>query len=352
MAITKPPVLPAWAESGDKVTPSNAEIQVGWPLSSIPPSRQRFNWLLNFLANGIRYFSRRGLPDYDAAETYMIGDRIIGDDGKTYRSLIDNNTGQTPSAQPTKWERWGITFSEFAANVTTPPQFDNDISLATTEFVQRALGNVRATYSRTGNQVLEVVDIGCHIVAGHDSADRGYTMPPLSALPIGASLEITNLSGKLINLLHRSGSGLFIGAADSSGTATSFAIKDRQSIVAKKYSENTWLVTGSADEYASALFSASIATSGYQRLPSGLIIQWVQGATSAAVEVSEVVTLPITFPNSNLFSSVSSLNAATSTYADTNYHVVSKTTSQVTVFRQQSPPNSVALAPLVFAIGY
>lgn len=109
MAITKPPVLPAWAESGDKVTPSNAEIQVGWPLSSIPPSRQRFNWLLNFLANGVRYFTRRGLPDYDAAETYMTGDRIIGDDGKTYRSLIDNNIAQTPSAQPTKWELWALT---------------------------------------------------------------------------------------------------------------------------------------------------------------------------------------------------------------------------------------------------
>lgn len=109
MAITKPPVLPSWAEAGDKIQPSNAEIQAGWPLSSIPPSRQRFNWLLNFLANGIRYFTRRGLPDYDAAETYMTGDRVIGNDGKTYRSLIDNNTAQTPSAQPTKWELWALT---------------------------------------------------------------------------------------------------------------------------------------------------------------------------------------------------------------------------------------------------
>ena len=101
------------------------------------------------------------------------------------------------------------------------------------------------------------------------------------------------------------------------------------------------------------LFSAnSLASAGYQKLPSGLIIQWAQGATSTAGEVSEVVTLPITFPNSNLFSSVSSLNATAAQSADTNYHVVSKTTSQVTVFRQQNPPNSGALAPLVFAIGY
>lgn len=115
MAITKPPVLPAWAESGDRVTPSNAEIQVGWPLSSIPPSRQRFNWLLNYLANAVRYFSRRGIPDYDVAETYMIGDRIIGDDGKTYRSLIDTNLAQTPSTSPTKWEEWAPTLARFAA---------------------------------------------------------------------------------------------------------------------------------------------------------------------------------------------------------------------------------------------
>lgn len=119
MAITKPPVLPAWADAGDKVQPSNAELSVGWPVSSTPPSRQRFNWVLNYVANAVRYFSRRGMPDYDAAETYMIGDRIIGDDGKTYRSLIDNNTAQTPSASPTKWERWGFSLADFGSNAQT-----------------------------------------------------------------------------------------------------------------------------------------------------------------------------------------------------------------------------------------
>lgn len=117
MALTKPPVLPAWAEAGDKVQPSNAEIQAGWPLSNVPPSRQRFNWLLNFLANGIRYLTRRGMPDYGADETYMIGDRVIGDDGKTYRSIQDNNTGNTPSASPLWWERWGFGASELSTEL-------------------------------------------------------------------------------------------------------------------------------------------------------------------------------------------------------------------------------------------
>jgi phage-related tail fiber protein len=117
MALTKPPVLPPWAESGDKVQPSNAEIQTGWPLSSIPPSRQRFNWLLNFLANGVRYLTRRGIPDYGPDETYMIGDRIVGDDGKTYRSVLDNNINNTPSTSPLWWERWGYGASELSAEL-------------------------------------------------------------------------------------------------------------------------------------------------------------------------------------------------------------------------------------------
>jgi hypothetical protein len=107
MPITKPPVLPTWADTGDKVQPTNAEIQAGWPLSAVPPSRQRFNWLQNFLFNAVRYFSRRGLPDYDAAETYLIGDRVLGSDNNVYRSLVNANTGNNPTVSPSQWRKWG-----------------------------------------------------------------------------------------------------------------------------------------------------------------------------------------------------------------------------------------------------
>lgn len=112
MSLTKPPVLPAWAETGDRTQPSTPEISAGWPLSNIPPSRQRFNWLLNFLANGVRYLTRRGMPEWGADENYMIGDRVQGPDGKTYVSLIDDNIDNTPATNPTKWTRWGHTAAE------------------------------------------------------------------------------------------------------------------------------------------------------------------------------------------------------------------------------------------------
>lgn len=53
-------------------------------------------------------------------------------------------------------------------------------------------------------------------------------------------------------------------------------------------------------------FAVSMATNGYQKLPSGLIIQWVSSgnvAIPAGVQTAVNATLPIAFPNALLFSS-------------------------------------------------
>jgi hypothetical protein len=102
----------------------------------------------------------------------------------------------------------------------------------------------------------------------------------------------------------------------------------------------------------STLFASSLTANGYQKLPGGLIIQWVTGTSTSVGEVVEVVNLPITFPTACLFAIASTLNSAASPGADTNYHIVSRTTSQITVYRQQSTGNSQSAAPLVLAIGY
>ena len=117
MALTKPPVLPPWADTGDKTQPTNTEIQTGWPQSNIPPSRQRFNWILNFLANGVRYLTRRGIPDWDADETYLIGDRAQGPDGYTYVSLANANINFPPAANPSVWAVWGYTKPQLTTEI-------------------------------------------------------------------------------------------------------------------------------------------------------------------------------------------------------------------------------------------
>lgn len=136
MAITKPAVLPPWAESGDAVQPTNAEIQSGWQAGSVPPSRQRFNWILNYCMNGVRYLVRRGLADWDAAETYAVGDRVIGPTGSTYQALTAN-TNKTPAANPSDWAPWAFGPSD-VASVSS----DNSGKLATTSWIRSAMSNI------------------------------------------------------------------------------------------------------------------------------------------------------------------------------------------------------------------
>lgn len=111
MALTKPPVKPVWAELGtnpaDIIVPLDAEIQAGWPNVTTPPARQRFNWVLNFCANGIRYLTRRGMPDWAADETYEIHDIVRGPNFLLYRSRINTNINHSPAASPNQWERFG-----------------------------------------------------------------------------------------------------------------------------------------------------------------------------------------------------------------------------------------------------
>jgi len=136
MSITKPAVLPPWAESGDAVQPTNAEIQAGWPAGSTPPSRQRFNWILNYCMNGVRYLVRRGVADWDSAETYAIGDRVIGPTGSTYEALTAN-TNKTPASNPSDWALWAFGPSDVATLSS-----DNSSKLATTSWIRGAMSNI------------------------------------------------------------------------------------------------------------------------------------------------------------------------------------------------------------------
>lgn len=115
---TKPEVLPAWGENNqspaDMIQPTEAEIGAGWPLTSIPPSRQRFNWVLHWASNGMRYIMQRGLVAWDAEENYTAGARVIGDDGKTYKALT-TNINQPPSTNADDWELWALSLSDLTA---------------------------------------------------------------------------------------------------------------------------------------------------------------------------------------------------------------------------------------------
>jgi hypothetical protein len=107
MPIIKPVVTAPWGDTAipvtDTVQPTQGYIQAGWLQSAVPPPREYFNWLLNFCSNGVRYFSRRGIADYDPGETYLVGDVVRGDTGVLCMSLQNNNLNNLPSTQSAWW---------------------------------------------------------------------------------------------------------------------------------------------------------------------------------------------------------------------------------------------------------
>lgn len=123
---------------------------------------------------------------------------------------------------------------------------------------------------------------------------------------------------------------------------------------------NDWTQLSQAIEarIAAATVAAHLfAASGYQKLPSGLILQWATGATDPATysEPAQTITFPISFPHAVYAVFVSTNIASAGGGADYYYQTVSSTVSNV-VLQRQIPTSSgmsttITSTPRIFAIG-
>lgn len=261
-----------WCETGnnpaDIITMADSDVRTGWPLSGTPPSRQRFNYLINWLYTVCRYFMQRGLADYDANEIYNTGACIIGDDGGTYRSLVNANTGNTPSTSPTKWVGWALTLAQINSSQltqATAATADNSTKVSNTAFVQAVVSQAIANLNTTLTAAIAVVQ--------------------------------TNLNNAVTTL------NAAIAAAITTAVNT-------------------------ANAATTAGLGINLATNGYIKLPtwaSGLTIQWAQQYISASGSspVTGTINWPIPFPNQCLSVLTTCINAAgssTSSYSVQGYN--------------------------------
>ncbi|MBH2034570.1 MAG: hypothetical protein I8H73_17080, partial [Pseudomonadales bacterium] len=141
---------------------------------------------------------------------------------------------------------------------------DVSTKAATMGALQRALGKFSSSTSKAGNYALTVVDAGSEIVAASAASPLTYTMPALSTVANGTCFTVVNLSGQKITLAP-TGADRFIGAYDRSGTAASYVIENGDTFTVTKYQGALWLVSS-----VGGTMFASLATNGYQNLPSGL----------------------------------------------------------------------------------
>lgn len=115
-------------------------------------------------------------------------------------------------------------------------------------------------------------------------------------------------------------------------------------------SPNGSVDTAESSQFFDALTSkvngeTSFATNGYQKLSSGLIIQWGVGTASPSTIEGTENTLPIAFPNAHFVSiPIHQGNDTTGT----NLVVVSKTTSSVTI----KSAYATSISAAYISIGY
>ncbi len=101
-----------------------------------------------------------------------------------------------------------------------------------------------------------------------------------------------------------------------------------------------WRTTGVAE---------SLGANPWQRLPSGLLLQWVEGSNQSA-SGNQTITLPQTFPNGHLRTVVGNRYQSAATGAG-GYGFISATTSQVIVARN-TVDNVNGVTPLIHSVGW
>lgn len=189
------------------------------------------------------------------------------------------------------------------ANWVTPPQFDNTKKLATTEFVQLAIGSYSGQKGISGAYTVVPADAGKLL----SLSGSGYVivLPATPTFATGSAVRFVNYGTGTITV---NGPGLT--------AAVPIGVGDTLEVMA---TPSGWmLVGGSALLSSSSGFGASLGASGYQKLPSGLILQWgqapnvPQAINGASSGPTTDVTLPIAYPN-EIFGAFATYGYATMT---------------------------------------
>lgn len=179
----------------------------------------------------------------------------------------------------------------------TPPQFDNDASLATTEFVRQALGNINGQALFTAAGSLAAADAGKYVHVGSDG-NYTVTLPSLASVPDGAAFVFQS-SATGTKTIERAGSDTIFAGTTGPINSVALGAGDSLHIIKQTLSGNArWQIVGGSVmmRYSENDFAKSLGASGYQRLPSGLIVQWGGVATNSSGLATW--TYPIPFPNS------------------------------------------------------
>ncbi|WP_375591706.1 hypothetical protein [Chitiniphilus eburneus] len=179
----------------------------------------------------------------------------------------------------------------FVGNPTAPTaaQFDNDTSLATTAFVQRAVGNYAGNLGLSASQTLTAAHAGRTV---NVSGTITLTLPASTSVSGGATYQINNAGVGVITVQAGAGDGLY---AVGNGTPRQLTLGSGDSLTVAYVGGTSWYAWGVGQLSFTAMFASGVAAMAeYQRLPGGLIVQYGAASTLAANEI-RTITLPTAY---------------------------------------------------------
>lgn len=195
--------------------------------------------------------------------------------------------GLTPSEQ---LDNQLLTALRSSGLFTTAPQFDNDRSVATTEFVKRSGVQYSSFFAYAVSTALTQTHIGAAVSFASTTAIN-VTLPSTAGILHGATLTLINV-GAVVNVSAASPTDT-LGPSSSALGPIELGRGETAEFVKL---DNQWrLIGGTVLLKYTSMFSGQLGNPGYQRYASGNIDQWGYGVTDANGEV--FVTFPISFPN-------------------------------------------------------
>lgn len=117
------------------------------------------------------------------------------------------------------------------------------------------------------------------------------TLPLANTVTTGRRIHFQNVSSFNVTV-QRQGSNVIY---PNGASVNSIVVGPGDTLTVEAYNGTSWFAVGGSNQLgAAASFGSSLSGSGYQKLPSGLIIQW--GSTLFNASGYANITFPISFP--------------------------------------------------------
>lgn len=234
-----------------------------------------------------------------------------------------------------------------SAPLTTQPQFNNSQKAATTEFVQRALGNLAGSSQYAVNTILTASDVGK--IVSPTAGGLGFDLPLVSGMPNGAKI-IFNGNGHGC-VVSRQGSDVI---NDGNLGPISVISVNNNDMLEVTVINGVWTVTGGNEQLNTSSQFQHIATgSGYIKLPGGIILQWLPGSINANTSgVQNTFSLPLAWPNGLLNAQVNFSGSNPPIGVSMSVDAGSNPLTQLTVEAKTQTGTASGLGVYCFAIGH